>query len=122
MIPLNHTQIEQIRIQKRNLEVEVAKALNGFFQQHYKYSIQRLVHKLILHILSADKTKLNEQLAAKRGAFLCFQRGVDPSWYGLNDFLKREPFWTLENCSDMIRLFGEINEMWKDLRSIRHAS
>ena len=79
------------------------------------FPFQRLVHKLILHILSVDKSKLNNTLAAKRGAFLCFQRGVDPSWFGLNDFLKREPFWTLENCSDMIRLFGEFNEMWKDL-------
>lgn len=116
MRPLNHAQIEAIRIQKRNLEVEVAKALNGFFQQHYKYSIQRLVHKLTLHILSADATKLNQQLALKRAQFLCFQRGVDPSWNGLNDFLSREPFWTLENCSDMIRLFGEINEKWAELR------
>jgi hypothetical protein len=114
MIPLNHTQIEEIRIQKRDLEVEVAKALNGFFQQHYKYSIQRLVHRLILHILSVEELKLTAWLIPKRREYLTFQRDVKPTWVGLNEFLNREPFWTLENCSDMIRLFGETNERWKD--------
>ena len=115
MIPLNHMQIETIRNQKRDLEVNVAKALNRYFQQHYKYSIQRLTRRLLFHILSIEKGKLNSTLADKQGAFLLFARGVDPSWYGLNEFLKRELFWTLENCSDIIRLFGEINEKWKNL-------
>lgn len=116
MIPLNYTQIEAIQVEKRNLEVEVAKTLNCYFKQHYKYAIQRLVRQLINHILSAkNKTALNNLLKNKRGQFLMFQRGVDPSIFGLNESLKREPFWTLENCSDMIRLFGEINENWGTL-------
>lgn len=116
MIPLNHQQIEEIRTEKRDLEVKVANQLNVYYQQHYKYRIQQLVRRLVHYILGAPNTaKLNEMLRSKQGAFLMFQRGVDPSVHGLNQFLRREAFWTLEQCSDMIRLFGEVNESWKPL-------
>jgi hypothetical protein len=111
MKPLNHEAILAIRHEKKLLEVEVAKALNLYFKRHYLFSIQRVARKLVQHILSApNKTTLSNFIAAKSGQFLLFQQGVTPSWYGLNDFLKREASWTLENCSDIVRLFGEVNE------------
>ena len=111
MLPLNHTQIEAIRTEKRDLEVAAAKTLNRYYNQHYKYRIQRLVRQMLNQILSARNPKaVNQMLAKKRGQFLMFQRGVDPSFHGLEQFLKREMFWSLENCSDMIRLFGEMHE------------
>jgi len=116
VLPLSHTEIKTIRDQKRNLEVEVAKTLYGYFNQKYKYRIQRLVRTLVNHILTAkNQSALNQALGAKRGQFLMFQRGVEASVHGLNQFLTRELFWTLDNCSDMIRLFGEINEDWAKL-------
>lgn len=116
MLPLNHNQISAIRNEKRDLEVEVAKKLYGYFNAKYRYRIQRLVRFLVNHILSAgNQNALNQTLEAKRNQFLMFQRGVEASVRGLNQFLKQEAFWTLDQCSDMIRLFGEINENWNRL-------
>lgn len=116
MRPLSHAQIEAIREEKRTLEVDVARTIYRHFQLHHKYAIQRLVREMVMHMLSArNQTKLNQLLSGKRGQFLMFQRGVDPSISGLRESLKREAFWSLELCSDMIRLFGETNEKWNEL-------
>lgn len=116
MLPLNHNQISAIRNEKRDLEVEVAKKLYSYFNAKYRYRIQRLVRFLVNHILSAEnQNALNQTLKAKRNQFLMFQGGVEASVRGLNKFLEREAFWTLDQCSDMIRLFGEINEDWNRL-------
>ncbi|MDX2440980.1 MAG: hypothetical protein QNK40_10570 [Desulfobacterales bacterium] len=116
MLPLSHNQIRAIRNEKRNLEVEVAKKLYGYFNAKYKYRIQKIVRILLNHILSARKQNdLNLILVGKKGKFLMFKQGVQASVHGLNQFLKREASWTLDQCSDMIRLFGEINEDWHKL-------
>lgn len=116
MLPLSHNQISLIRNEKRDLEVDVAKKLYGYFNAQYKYRIQKLVRILLNHILSAKNQKfLNETLSKKRNQFLMFQRGVEASVHGLEQLLEREAFWTLDQCSDMIRLFGEINEIWEDV-------
>jgi len=116
MKPLSYDEIQAIQNQKRDLEVKVARAINDYVQSHHKYSIQRLVRQMVMHILSArNQTKLNETLSLKRSQFLMFQKDVDPSIHGLREFLKLEAFWSLEKCSDMIRMFGEINERWQQL-------
>ena len=115
MIRLNHTEIEKIRTDRRDLEVEVAKALNKMFQQYYQSDIRRLVRELVLHIVFDANSKLDETLRTVKEAYLCFKQGVDPSREGLNKFLGREESWSLEECSDMIRLFGECNEKWEPL-------
>ncbi|MBN1569530.1 MAG: hypothetical protein JXA73_16925 [Acidobacteria bacterium] len=115
MIPLQiHSDIEGIRIQRRNLEVEVARALNGFFKKNYIYSIQRLCRKLLLEILSVEEGALDRFLNEQSRKFLMFQTGVHATTYGLQQFLRRELWWTLENCSDIIRLFGECVEVNKN--------
>ena len=115
MIPLSHTQIKAIRNEKRNLEVEIAKTLNHYFREHYLNRIQLVVSELVRYILSTPKRVMLEvMLIEKRNQFLLFQQGVRPSVSGLNDFLDEhrqgKRSWTLENCSDIIRLFGEVNE------------
>lgn len=111
MIPLDHNTIVSIRNEKRDLEVEVAKTLYRYFNQRYLHRIQKLVRQLVYSILGVPKQNaLNPWLSKKRSQFLMFQRGVEASVNGLRKFLGREMFWTLDNCSDMIRLFGEIVE------------
>jgi hypothetical protein len=115
MIPLQiHTDIEAIRIQRRNLEVEVAHALNEYFTKRYRYSIQQLCRRLLLEILSVEKGELNKFLDAQKSGFLMFQKGVNPSANGLEQLLLQEYMWTLDKCSDIIRLFGECVEVNKN--------
>lgn len=116
MIRLDHNEINRIRDEKRNLEVEVGKALHDFFNKHYKYYIRKVVRRLIEHILEADPAELDDWMVGQLGKFLIFEKRVlQPSWNSLRDFLGVMDFWTLGDCSDIIRLFGEANESWKKL-------
>jgi len=123
MIPLGHEGIEKIRKGKQHLEVELAKHLNGHFKKYYAYSLRKMVYELIHEILRVGEGELNRFLhdpaerildKIKWRQYLLFRgRAAGPvghTWDGLHQFSMSSYLWSLEDCSDIIRLFGEINE------------
>jgi hypothetical protein len=97
---------------KRILEVEVARAMRNHFQRYYAYTIRKLVQELVWQMLSVREETLNSALT-KPGCTnlrLWTTRGVPATYAGVRRLIDAQHQWSLDECSDIIRLFGELAE------------
>lgn len=112
-------EINRIRLQRRELEVDVAKAIAESLLKNDRLYYTRLARQILLLIdetATAIPEKMNSLLSKQTSFMMWSECNAQPSLYGLRrvgHYLESgagEPIKWLCVCSDLIRLFGELSE------------
>jgi len=117
MKPIDSANIDGIMHSKQILEVEVAKSLYRHFNKYFSYTLRKMILELVDRILSVPENALNRAILRNEGCsglLVWKRRAFLPSHAGMRRLRNISAQWTLDDCSDIIRLSGELAETLKN--------